>query len=262
MPLGLLGMKVGMTQVYDATGNMAPVTVLNLGPCPILQIRTMERDGYIAVQLGFGDRNRKKASRAERGHVASDLSSKRRKAKQESGETILEKANCDPQKFIREFRLDAPPTQKVGDKLTVEALFKEVRRIDVIGTSKGRGYAGVMKRHGFSGLRASHGIKKGSRQHGSCSSLASNRGSGRPKKGMKRAGQHGNAQITARNLEIVKIDEANSYMLVRGAVPGPNGGYVMVRATNKKDNPKANPPKPVLSKKDAKKAAAPAPKKK
>lgn len=239
MTLGLLGTKVGMTQVFDAAGKMAPVTVLNLGPCPVLQIRTPERDGYHAVQMGFMDKPRKNASRAERGHVASDLSSKRRKQKQEAGEQILEKANCDPQRYIKEFRTEAAPSVKVGDKLTVDTVFKDVYRVDVVGTSKGRGYSGVMKRHGFKGLRASHGIKKGSRQHGSCGSLASNRGSGRPKKGLKRAGQHGNARITVRNLEIVKVDPENHYMLVRGAVPGPNGGFLFVRPTNKKDNPRA-----------------------
>ena len=235
MPLGMLGLKVGMTQVYDDKGNLEPVTVLQLGPNPVLLVRTMERDGYHAVQVGFGDKARKRASRAERGHVSADFSSKRKKARLEAGEKLPEKANVEPQKYIREFRLADAATLGVGAVLKAEDVFKDIPNVDVIGTSKGRGYSGVMKRWGFSGLRASHGIKKGSRQHGSTSSLASNRGSGRPKKGLKRAGQYGNAQTTARNLKIVRIDSVNNVVLVRGAVPGPNGGFIMVRPTNKRD---------------------------
>jgi large subunit ribosomal protein L3 len=234
MPLGLIGLKVGMTQVYDDKGVLHPVTVINVGPCPVLQIRTQERDGYDAVQLGFKDKNRKKATRAERGHVASDLESKTRKAKQEAGAQILEKANCEPQRYIREFRLEAPSDLKVGALLGVKDVFEKTPRVDVIGTSKGRGYQGVMRRHGYSGLRTSHGVKKGSRQRGSIGSHAANRGSGRPKKGIRMAGQFGNARITTRNLTIVKIDSENNLLLVRGAIPGPNGGVVLVRPTNKK----------------------------
>src|SRR5262249_44166958 len=114
MPLGLLGLKVGMTQVFDDKGMLHPVTVINLGPCPILQIRTQDRDGYDAVQLGFKDKSRKRASRAEAGHVAQKLESKTRKKKQEAGETILPKADCEPQKFIREFRIEKASELTVG----------------------------------------------------------------------------------------------------------------------------------------------------
>src|SRR5438552_1639459 len=124
---------------------------------------------------------------------------------------------------------------KVGDKLTVAEVFADVKAVDVIGTSKGRGYTGVMKRHNFQGLPAAHGAKKVHRQAGSIGSHASNRGSGRPKKGHAAAGQYGNSQVTIRNLLVVRIDAENHVMLVRGAVPGPNGGLVMVRPTNKKD---------------------------
>lgn len=234
MPLGLIGQKVGMTQVFDDKGVLHPVTVINLGPCPILQIRTQDRDGYDAVQIGFKDKPRRKATRAERGHVASDLESKTRRAKQEAGVAIPEKANCEPQQFIREFRLEQPGELKVGTVLAVKDVFESIPRVDVIGTSKGRGYQGVMRRHGYSGLRTSHGVKKGSRQRGSIGSHAANRGSGRPKKGIRMAGQHGNAQITTRNLTVVKIDAENNLLLVRGAIPGPNGGIVLVRPTNKK----------------------------
>jgi large subunit ribosomal protein L3 len=248
MALGLIGLKVGMTQIYDDKGKLAPVTVLALGPCPILQIRTLERDGYSAVQVGYQDKPRRKAIRAERGHVASDLSSKRRKAKVEAGVAILEKANVEPQRYIREFRMDKVGELKVGDKLTADTVFKDIKRVDVIGTSKGCGYTGVMKRHGFGGLPAAHGAKKVHRSVGSTSSHASNRGSGRPKKGHKAAGQYGNARITVRNLDIVRIDVENNLVLIKGAVPGPNGGFVIVRPTNKKYQPS---PAVIVTKKKA-----------
>jgi len=234
MPVGLLGLKVGMTQVTDAKGRMIPVTVLEVGPCPVLQVRTPERDGYHALQVGFKNKLRRKATRAERGHVAADFGSKRRKARQEAGEQLPPKANTEPQKYIREFRLDGPADKAVGTVLKVDDVFKDVPRVDVIGTSKGRGFSGVMKRHGFHGLPAAHGAKKVHRSGGSIGSHASNRGSGRPKKGHKAAGQYGAARITTRNLDVVKIDGDNNLLLVRGAVPGPNGGFVIVRPTNKR----------------------------
>ena len=252
MALGLMGLKVGMTQIFDGNGKLASVTVIELGPCNVLQIRTLERDKYSAVQLGFKDKPRRKAIRAERGHVAGEFVSKRREGMKQAGVQILEKADCEPQRYIREFRLEGPlPSVKikgedgaesnapieVGFALTADQVFKEGQHIDVIGTSKGRGYSGVMKRHNFGGMPAAHGAMKVHRQGGSTSSMASNRGSGRPKKGHKAAGQFGNAQITIRNLDVVKIDTENNLLLVRGAVPGPNGGLIIVRPTNKKDIP-------------------------
>ena len=235
MPLGLLGYKVGMTQVYDAAGKIAPVTVLQVGPCPVLQVRSQERDGYDAVQLGFQDKARRQATRAERGHVSEDLESKRRKARRAAGVTLPPKANTEPQKHVREFRLEQPAADvAVGTTLTVGALFGEVQAVDVIGTTKGRGMTGVIKRHNFGGLRHSHGVKKGSRQRGSIASNASNRGSGRPKKGIRMAGRYGNERVTVRNLDVVRVDADNHLLLVRGAVPGRNGGLVMIRPTNKK----------------------------
>src|SRR5947209_3489478 len=230
MSLGLLGLKVGMTQVYDDKGKIAPVTVLQVGPCPVLQVRNQETDGYDAVQLGFLDKARRKATRAERGHVSADLESKRRKA----GVPLAPKANCEPQRHIREFRLEAATDIKVGAILTPGEVFKDVKSVDVVGTSKGRGTAGAMKRHGFHGLPASHGVKKHHRSPGSIGSLASNRGSGRPKKGKRMAGRYGNAQRTIRNLRVIKIDGDNNLLLVRGAVPGPPGRLIMVRPTNKR----------------------------
>jgi large subunit ribosomal protein L3 len=232
MPLGLIGTKVGMTQVYEANGEAAPVTVLQLGPCPVLQVRTQDRDGYDAVQVGFKDKARNKASRAERGHVSNSMESKRRKAR--AGVDIPKKADVEPQRYIREFRLDAAAAVAVGQKLTVAEIFKDIKAVDVIGTTKGRGTAGVIKRHGFGGMPGAHGAKKVHREPGSTSSLASNRGSGRPKKGKRLAGRYGAERVTIRNLRVVRIDAENNLLLVHGAVPGFNGAVVMVRPTNKK----------------------------
>jgi large subunit ribosomal protein L3 len=234
MALGMLGLKVGMTQVYDDKGKLAPVTVLQVGPCPVLQVREPERDGYSAVQLGFLNKARRKASRPERGHVSAQLESKRRRALQAAGIALLAKADCEPQRLIREFRLEAPSDIKVGAILTAAEVFKEVPHVDVTGTSKGRGTAGVMKRHNFHGLPASHGVKKHHRAPGSIGSHASNRGSGRPKLGHKAAGRYGHSRVSIRNLRVVRLDADNHLMLVEGAVPGPNGSFVMIRPTNKK----------------------------
>jgi large subunit ribosomal protein L3 len=248
MPVGLLGRKVGMTQVYGDDGTLFSVTVIEAGPCTVLQLRTSERDGYEAVQLGFDDdlsdadkerapeqRNRRRASRAARGHVV-QLSSKRQKARQAAGVAQLPKPNCEPQKYVREFRTDGESHGcEVGQVLTVEQL-KDVTHVDVIGTSKGRGFTGAMKRHNFQGQPASHGAKKVHRHIGSIASNASNRGtSSMIKRGKRMPGQYGNTRTTVRNLKLVKVDPENNLLLVYGAVPGPPGGYVMVRKTNKLD---------------------------
>jgi large subunit ribosomal protein L3 len=233
MPLGLLGYKVGMTQVFVEDGSVEPVTVLECGPCPVLQVRTPEKDGYSAVQLGFKDKPRKNATRAEQGHVAAGLKSKRKEARQKAGVALPPKADVEPQRHVREFRVDNP-TVTVGQKLTVADVFPDaVKAVDVIGTSKGRGTQGVMKRHNFAGLPAAHGAKKVHRQAGSTASLASNRGSGRPKKGLKRAGRYGHERVTIRNLAVVKVDAENNLLLIRGGSPGHPGALVMVRPTNK-----------------------------
>lgn len=234
MPLGLLGLKVGMTQVYDDAGKIHPVTVLQVGPCPVLQVRDQTRDGYDAVQLGFLDKARRKATRAERGHVSANLDSRRRQARLNAGVSLPPKADVEPQRFIREYRLDKPAEMQVGKVLTAAEVFTGVPAVDVTGTSKGRGTTGVMKRHNYSGMPASHGAKKVHRQSGSTGSLASNRGSGRPKKGLNRPGRYGAERVTVRNLTIVRIDADNNLVLVEGAVPGPNGGLISIRPTNKK----------------------------
>ncbi len=235
MGIGLLGRKVGMTQIYDPGGNVIPVTVIQAGPCHILQLKTTDRDGYEAVQLGYLDRRRRLASRSQRGHVAK-LDSKRQKARAAAGIPPTPKPNCEPKRFIREFRI---PTEgyEVGQELRVD-VFCEVAAVDVVGTSKGRGTAGVMKRHNYRGQRASHGVKKVHRHMGGtgCSATPS-----RVFKGKKMAGHYGAARCTVRNLRLVQIDVENDLLLVRGAVPGPNGGYVIVRPTNRLPTPKGKP---------------------
>jgi large subunit ribosomal protein L3 len=223
--------------VYDENGLATPVTVLQLGPCPVLQVKSADSgnkksDGYFAVQIGFGDKARKQAIRAERGHVSNNLESKRRK--QRNPADITPKADCEPQKFAREFRLTEAATVTVGQKLTVEDVFNGTAAVDVIGTTKGRGTQGVIKRWGFGGLPAAHGAKKVHREPGSTASLGSNRGTGRPKKGKRLAGRLGAERVTIRNLKVVSIDKENNIMLVKGAVPGFNGSFVMVRPTNYK----------------------------
>ena len=226
MTPGILGKKVGMTQIYLEDGTVVPVTVIQAGPCSVLQVRTVDRDGYEAVQLGFDDKPRRLAPRSERGHVAR-LDSRAQKQRASVGVEAVAKADCEPKRFVREFR--GPSELEVGAEVSVDS-FAEVKAVDVVGTSKGRGYAGVMKRHNFAGQRATHGVKKVHRHAGGtgCSAYPS-----RTFKGKRMAGQYGNARVTARNLQLVKVDAENNLLLVRGAVPGPNGGYVMVQQTNK-----------------------------
>jgi large subunit ribosomal protein L3 len=227
MAIGLLGRKVGMTQIFDEAGNVVPVTVIQAGPCRVLQIRTQERDGYEAVQLGFGDKPRRLAARSERGHVAR-LDSKRSRARSKAGIELPARADCEPQRFIREVR-GAADGLTVGQTLDVTR-FAEVKRVDIVGTTKGRGTAGVMVRHNFQGQRASHGVKKVHRHAGS---IGQSQFPGHVPKGRRMAGQYGNERSTMRNLRVVRIDAENNLLLVYGAVPGPNGGYVMVKQTNK-----------------------------
>jgi large subunit ribosomal protein L3 len=216
-----------MTQVYDETGNVIPVTVIQAGPCHVLQLRTAQRDGYDAVQLGYGDKPRRLARRSERGHVAK-LSSKRSRKRAAAGIEPAPKADCEPKRFVREFR---GPTEgyQIGGEVRVD-VFDGVAAVDVTGICKGRGFAGVMQRHNFRGQRASHGVKKVHRHPGGtgCSATPS-----RLVKGRRMAGQYGNVRVTQRNLKVVRIDAENNLLLVRGAVPGPNGGYLIIRETNK-----------------------------
>jgi len=227
MSKGIPGQKVGMTQIYDETGKAIPVTVIQAGPCRVLQIRDKDRDGYEAVQLGFGQKPRRLAARSERGH-AGKLSSKRSKKRAAAGIQLPAKPSCEPQRFVRELR-GSTDGYELGQEVSVDVL-AEVISVDVTGTSKGRGFSGVMKRHNFSGQRATHGVKKVHRHAGGtgCSAYP-----GRLFKGKNMAGQYGNTRTTTRNLKVVKVDAENHLLLIRGAVPGPNGGYVMIRETNK-----------------------------
>ncbi|HBH50983.1 MAG TPA: 50S ribosomal protein L3 [Planctomycetaceae bacterium] len=238
MPVGLLGRKVGMTQVYEE-GTSVAVTVIEAGPCVVLQVKTPEKDGYTAVQLGYGEKPRRLASRAERGRL-SDLGGKRSKARQESGIAELPRPQCEPVRYIREFRLavgEAAP--EVGAKLSVESM-ANAQRIDVVGNNKGRGFAGVMKQHNFHGLRASHGVQRHHRAGGSIAAHATNRGwSGRIKKGKRMSGRWGNERSTVRYLRIVRVDIENNLILVAGSVPGPNGAFVTLKHTTKKIRPVA-----------------------
>ncbi|OHB70456.1 MAG: 50S ribosomal protein L3 [Planctomycetes bacterium RBG_13_63_9] len=227
MTVGLLGRKVGMTQIYDATGQVIPVTVIQAGPCHVLQLRTADRDGYEAVQIGYLNKPRRLASRSARGHVAK-LDSKRQRRRAAAGVEPVAKAACEPTRFIRELR-GACQGYQVGQKLTVD-VFSRVKAVDVVGTSKGRGTAGGMKRHNFRGQRASHGVKKCHRHVGGTGSSAC---PSRLFKGTRMAGQYGNARCTMRNLKVVRVDVDNNLLLVCGAVPGPNGGYLLIQETNK-----------------------------
>jgi large subunit ribosomal protein L3 len=227
MVVGLLGRKVGMTQIFDSTGQVIPVTVIQAGPCHILQVRTQEKDGYEAVQLGFLDKPRRLASRAARGHVAK-LDSKRQKRRAAAGVEALPKPDCEPKRFVREFR-GAVDGLQVGQELKVD-IFAQVAAVDVVGTSKGRGTAGVMKRHSFHGQRASHGVKKVHRHPGS---TGCNTDPHHIFKGRRMAGRYGAVRCTVRNLKVARVDAENNLLLVRGAVPGPNGTYVVIQQTNK-----------------------------
>jgi large subunit ribosomal protein L3 len=206
----LIGKKIGMTQVYDEAGVLHPVTVIQAGPCPVMQVKTVDRDGYNAVQVGFEDLKPHRASKPMIGHAA--------------------RAGTPPQRVLREIRVeDLPEACEVGENLTV-ALFEEIAAVDVIGTTKGKGTAGVMKRHNFGGQPDSHGTERKHRSPGSIGGHATNLGTGpKIKKGKRMAGRMGNARCTSRNHKLVRIDKENNLLLIKGSVPGANGGMVMVQ---------------------------------
>ena len=225
MPVGLLGQKIGMTQVYAEGGEIVPVTVVEAGPCVVTQIRTPDRDGYSAVQLGFGEKPRRLASRAERGQVA-DIGGRRQQVRQMAGQEVRGKAGCEPRRFLREFRCDGEEHGlEVGQVLTAAHL-ADWQWVDVIAVSRGRGHAGVMKRHNFSGQRASHGVKRVHRHGGSIGQSAD---PARVLKGTRMSGRYGGTPVTIRNLHVVRADGEHNVILVRGAVPGPAGVFVVLR---------------------------------
>jgi large subunit ribosomal protein L3 len=198
-----------MTRVYDEKGKVVPVTVVQVEPNAITQVKTVETDGYNAVQLGFGECNAKYSTQPLIGHLA--------------------KAGLTPRRHFAEIRLKDPTDRKAGDAVTVE-LFNDVKFVDVIGVSKGKGFAGVMKRYNFGGQPASHGTERKHRSRGSICSYASNRGhTGKPKKGLRMAGHMGSDSVTTRNHPLVRIDPANNLLLIKGALPGANGTVLFVR---------------------------------
>lgn len=209
MTPALIGKKVGMTRIYDEKGAVVPVTVVEVTPNAVTQVKTIESDGYNAVQLGFGEIKPRYSSFPLIGHAA--------------------KAGFSPRKVFREISLKDATDKKAGDSVTVD-IFEGVQFVDVIGVSKGKGTAGVMKRHHFGGQPASHGTERKHRSPGSLASRATWRGqSGKPKKGVRMAGHMGMDRVTTRNHPLVKIDSANNLLLIKGSLPGANGAVVFVR---------------------------------
>lgn len=209
MTPALLGKKIGMTRIYDDKGAIVPVTVVQAGPCAITQVKTVETDGYNAVQLGFGEIKPKVSTFPLIGHCA--------------------KSGVAPRRYFQEIKFKEPTDKKAGEEVTV-GIFDGVPYVDVIGVSKGKGFAGVMKRHHFGGQPASHGTERKHRSPGSIASRATWRGQcGKPKKGVRMGGHMGVDQVTTRNHPLVKVDAAQNLLLIKGALPGPNGGLLFVR---------------------------------
>jgi large subunit ribosomal protein L3 len=205
---GLIGKKIGMTQIFDETGAAVPVTLIEAGPCYVTQVRLPETEGYAAVQLGFGEVKPKRITSGELGH--------------------LKKNELPPLRFLREFRLKES-NYKAGDKVTVE-IFGLGERVDVVGTSKGKGFAGVVKRYHFRGGQKTHGASDRVRAPGSSSSTTT---PGRVYKGTRRAGHMGSERVTAQSLKVVLVDAERNLLGVHGAVPGPRGGLVLIKDARK-----------------------------
>jgi large subunit ribosomal protein L3 len=206
---GLLGEKLGMTQVWDENNRVVPVTVVKAGPCVVTQVKTPEQDGYSSVQIAFGAIDPRKVNKPASGHFA--------------------KAGVTPRRHLVELRTSDASEYTLGQELAVDT-FEVGQTIDVVGTTKGKGYAGVMKRHGFSGVGASHGAHRNHRKPGSIGGCAT---PGRVFKGMRMAGRMGVARQTTQNLTIHAIDAENGVLLIKGAIPGPKGGLVLVRTSAK-----------------------------
>ena len=206
---GILGTKLGMTQIFTEDSRAVPVTVIQAGPCVVTQVKTMERDGYEAVQLAYAETRREKATKPLTGH--------------------FEAAGVKPRRHVVELRTGGAAAFALGQEIKAD-IFEPGEHADVVGVSKGHGFAGVMKRHGFSGLSASHGTQRKHRSPGSIGACAT---PSRVFKGVRMAGQMGNDRVTILNLEVVEVDAERNLLLLRGAVPGPTGGLVMVRASVK-----------------------------
>ena len=206
---GLLGEKLGMTQVFDENNRIVPVTVVAAGPCVVTQVRSADSDGYSAVQIGFGAVDPRRVNKPESGHFA--------------------KAGVTPRRTLVELRTDDASEYTLGQELTVE-LFEAGQRVDVTAASKGKGTAGVMKRHGFSGVGASHGAHRNHRKPGSIGGAST---PGRVFKGMRMSGRMGNVRTTTQGLTVHAVDAERGLLLIKGAVPGPKGGVVLVRTAAK-----------------------------
>jgi len=209
MKKGLIGKKIGMTQIFDEKGNVIPVTVVEAGPCVITQKKTIENDGYEAVQVGFGDVKAQRVNKAMKGHFA--------------------KNDVAPKKVLKEFRLESIADVTVGDILKAD-VFATGDKVDVIGTSKGHGTAGSIKRWNFSRLRESHGTGPVARHAGSLGACST---PSRVYKGKKLAGHYGVDRTTVQNLTIAKVDVENNLIAVKGAIPGPKGGIVVIADAKK-----------------------------
>ncbi len=214
MKPALLGTKIGMTRIVSDSGDAVTVTVVKAGPCVVLQRKTMDADGYEAVQLGLQDILPHRSTMPMIGHAA--------------------KAKTGPKRYVREIRLEEPTDLQQGDVVTVEQFAEGVGHVDVTGITKGKGFAGVMKRHNFGGKEASHGVERKHRSAGGIGGSA-NAGMGRGvKKGKRMAGHMGEVRCTTSNLRLVKADCENGLLLIKGSVPGPNGSMVLVRKSKKK----------------------------
>jgi large subunit ribosomal protein L3 len=207
---GILGEKLGMTQVFDENNRIVPVTVVKAGPCVVTQIRTQEKDGYTAVQLAYGQIDPRKVTKPVAGHFKA--------------------ADVTPRRHIVEVRTDSIDGYTLGSELTVVDAFADGDRVDVSGTTKGKGTAGVMKRHGFKGLGAGHGTQRKHRSPGSIGGCAT---PGRVFKGLRMAGRMGHVTATTTGLTVHKVDAERGLLLIKGAVPGPKGGLLVVRTASK-----------------------------
>ncbi len=221
MPAALLGKKIGMTRLYTDDGVNVPVTVIHVGSCFVSQVKSLETDGYEAVQLAFDNVKPRNSTMPLIGHDA--------------------KAGVSPKRTHREIRLDAggSATYELGQELTADAL-TDIKFVDVIGQSKGKGFQGAMKRHGFAGQEASHGVERKHRSPGSVCGRASNRGTGKPKKGIRMAGHMGDERVTVRSLPIIKIDSEQGLIMVKGPVPGAKGSLLMIQESKRLYKRKAN----------------------
>jgi len=206
---GLIGKKLGMAQIFDDAGRMIPVTIIEAGPCFVAQVRTKEKEGYSAVQLGFAETKSKRLTSGELGH--------------------LQRASLPPLRYLREFRIDADKAPKPGDRVSVD-IFKTGEKVDIIGTSKGKGFQGGMKRHGFHGGPMTHGASDRQRSPGSIGSTTT---PGRVYKGKRMAGHMGAVRVTSSGLQIALVDAERNLLGVAGSVPGPKGGIVIIREARK-----------------------------